>query len=137
MIENQGDFAERFEKLRGKQTYQELSDAIFQRFNVRITPQAMNKWAKQSGGITPDNARIIAEYFDVTPGWLLFGESAAAKIEDLVRDLPGDGAQQALDFLEYKTERASEFMAAEKLARYMSMIERIRADLHKRKNSDG
>ena len=137
MIKDQNDFGERFERLRGKMSYQDLSNAIFLKTGVRITAQAMNKWVKQGGGITPDNARIISQFFNVKPGWLIFGEGAGPgeHIDDLIRDLPETDNYQTLDFIEYKVERATQFMTAEKLARYMNMIDKIRSDLDKRKKT--
>lgn len=135
MVENQGDFGERFEKLRLGRSYQDLSDAIFESTKIRITPQAMHKWVKQGGGITADNARVVADSFEVSPGWLLFGEgeAPAPKLGDVVLDLPGDKPQQTLDFIEYQIQAGSKFIASEKLASYMTMIDRIRKDLKKRR----
>ena len=136
MVENQGDFGERFELLRAGRSYQELSDAIFERHQIRITPQAMHKWVKHGGGITPDNARIVADFFKVAPGWLLFGEGERpeAHVEDAIRDLPDDRCQQTLDFIEYQIQRSVPHMAAEKLSSYSTMISKIRADLERRKS---
>lgn len=135
MVENQDNFGERFEKLRDGQSYQDLSDAIFDRTKVRISPQAMNKWVKQGGGITESNARIVAEHFGVNPGWLMFGEGPAPepRIRHILQDLPVENAQQSLDFIEYQIQKAGKFIAAEKLPSYTKMIESIRKDLEKRK----
>lgn len=137
MVEKQGDFGTRFEELRDGMSYQDLSDAIFARAEVRITPQAMHKWVKQGGGITPDNARVVAEYFGVSPGWLLFGEGPEPqpRIRHILEDLPPENSQQSLDFIEYQLGRAGKFIAAEKMAHYMTMIEGIRQDLAKRKGN--
>ena len=135
MVEKQSDFGSRFEELRGDMSYNDLSAAILERFGARITAQAMHKWVKQGGGITPENARIVADYFGVNPGWLLFGEGPAPepRIRHILEDLPPEHSQQSLDFIEYQLSRAGKFIAAEKMASYMTMIESIRQDLAKRK----
>ena len=135
MIEKQGDFGARFEELRDGMSYNDLSAAIFERFGVRITAQAMHKWVKQGGGITPDNARVVAEYFGVSPGWLLFGEGPEPKpsIDKIFYEMPVDMAQQTLDFSEFNLNKCKKFIAAEKMASYMTMIDGIRRDLVKRK----
>lgn len=141
MVENdntEDTFAARFDALRGDRSYQDISDGIEKRFGVRITPQAMNKWVK-GGGIKPDNARVLADFFDVTPGWLLFGESPAKRqldVKDAVLELPGDQSQQTIDFIEYQLHRAAPMIARDKMAKYMTMIDGIRKDLSK-KQRDG
>ena len=95
----------------------------------------MHKWVKQGGGITPDNARVVAEYFGVSPGWLLFGEGDAPepRMRNALFEMPAENAQQSLDFIEYQLSRSGKFIAAEKMARYMTMIDDFRQDLAKRK----
>lgn len=134
MVENEDTFGSRFEALRGARSYQDLSDAIDKRYGLRISPQAMHKWVK-GGGITPDNAKIVAEFFGVTPGWLLFGEGADTRpsVEDAMQELPGDQQQQTIDFLEYQLHRSAPMIAREKLAKYMAMIDGIRRDLEKKR----
>lgn len=137
MVEESGTFAERFEKLRGALSYGRLSELIEERTGHRISGQAMHKWVKADGGITLENARVIAEFFGVTPAWLLFGEGPGPQhpdLADIIRGLPDDNPQQVLDFISYKIERAEGVIATDKMADYMKMIEGIRADMDRRKN---
>lgn len=138
MIENAKTFGERFETLRGPRSYQELSDAIFLKVGQRISPQAMHKWVKQSNGITIDNARLVAEFFEVSPAWLLFGEGEAKPppINRIVENLPADNQQQTLDFIEYQISKSEGMIASEKLTDYMAMIQRIREDMEQRRKGE-
>lgn len=137
MVENEDSFAARFEALRGARSYQELSDAIADAHDIRISPQAMHKWV-HGGGITPENAKVVALFFGVTPGWLLFGEGAESvpSVEDAVLELPGDQPQQTIDFLEYQLRRSAPMIAGEKMAKYMAMIDGIRKDLEKKRKGE-
>ena len=139
MVENESNFSERFEKLRAGRPYQEISDEIFQRFNVRISPQAMHKWVKVNGRISEDNARIVAQYFDVSPGWLIFGEGQPQRHRFLhiLENMSAENAQQSLDFIEYQLQKSERSIAAEKLPSYIKMIESIRQDLDKLKGNKG
>lgn len=135
MIENAKTFGERFENLRGDRSFQELSDAIQAATGQRISPQAMHKWVKQSNGISLENARLVAEFFDVSPAWLLFGEGEPKPppINRIVRDMPAESQQQTIDFIEYQLSKAHGFIAAEKLSDYMTMIDDIRRDMELKK----
>jgi transcriptional regulator with XRE-family HTH domain len=141
MVENTGTFAERFEKLRNGMSYQALSEAVEAKTGVRISGQAMHKWVSQDGGITLENARAIAMYFDVKPGWLLFGEGEEPThkpgLEEAISELPDDTPQRVLDFIQYNFERAEGLLASDKLAHYTAMIENIKRDLDARKQKDG
>lgn len=56
---------------------------------------------------------------------------------DLLQMLPLEAAQQALDFISYKFERAEGLAASEKMASYNRWVERITKDLADRKKADG
>lgn len=140
MVENEGSFAERFERLRNGVSYEKLSDAIAAKTGVRISPQGMNKWVTRSGGITMENAKAVAEYFSVSPSWLLFGEgkpSTSITLEDVISQLPDDNPQQTIDFIEYKLQRSEHLIASDKIARYMDMIDRFRKDIEQRRKGSG
>lgn len=138
MVEKIDTFAARFEKLKGPLSYQELSDAIFKKMAVRISPQAMHKWVKEDGGISIDNAKIVAAYFGKRPGWLLFGEgeeqAAGPNVNNLIVDLPEDSGQMTLDLLEFQLERGKGLIASDQVAGYFKMIDSLKKDLEKRKN---
>jgi len=133
MVEKVETFASRFERLRGDRSYQALSHAIFAKTEIRITPQAMHKWVATDGGITPENLKIVAGFFGVTRGWLLFGEGPGPDqkpdLTELLRALPENHPQQIIDFIEYKFERAENLIASDRLSDYMKMLESIRTDL--------
>jgi transcriptional regulator with XRE-family HTH domain len=141
MVENTGTFAERFEKLRNGMSYQALSEAVEAKTGVRISGQAMHKWVSQDGGITLENAQAIAAYFNVKPGWLLFGEGEEAAqqpgLEQAIGELPDDTPQRVLDFIQYNFDRAEGLLASDKLAHYTAMIDKIKRDLEARKKNDG
>lgn len=138
MVQNVDSFAARFEQLRGETSYQKLSDAVAAQTGVRISAQAMHKWVQQDGGITLENAKVIAEYFKVSPGWLLFGEGEGRPptIDSAIRELPAANKQQSIDYLEYQLKSAAPFMAAEKLAHYMTMIEGFKRDIARRRREN-
>jgi len=138
MVEKTGTFADRFERLRGGMAYQALSDAIYRKTGIRISPQGMHKWSK-GGAITPENLRVLSEFFGVREGWLLFGEGpeqAESSLNELVGALPDDSAQQVLDFIRYKIERADSLVASERLSHYLAMIDDIKKDMAERKKVD-
>lgn len=138
MIESDSSFAARFEKLRGETSFQKLSDAVAAQTGIRISAQAMHKWVQQDGGITLENAKAVAEYFKVSPGWLLFGEGQGQQptIDAAIREMPAQNKQQSIDFLEYQIKSAAPFMASEKLAHYMAMIERFKRDIERRREEN-
>lgn len=132
MVEKIETFAERFERLRGNTSYEALATGIELKTKVRISPQALHKWVK-GGGVAVENIRAVANYFGVSPGWLLFGEGAGPDatehLESALQDLPQESQQQVLDFITYKIERAEGLLANDKLARHMALIESFKRDL--------
>lgn len=60
----------------------------------------------------------------------------ADQFTEMVDAMPANDAQQVLDFITYKFERTEHLMAAEQAARYSKWIERITADLERRKADD-
>lgn len=135
MVEKTETFADRFEQLRGERSYEALSDDIAKKTRVRISAQAMHKWATKNGGITLENARAIASYFDVSPAWLLFGDGPGPRyhLTEAIQDLPEEAQQQVFDFIGYKFERAEGLIASDKLSNYLKMIQRFKDDLDGRK----
>jgi hypothetical protein len=121
--------AERFEKLRAGMSYQALSDAIFRKTGVRISPQAMHKWSK-GGNIDPDNVKPVCEFFGVTEAWLVYGagRESTLTIDGLVSSLPDEPYQRTLDFIRYQlTTSGSNLFAGEpeKLGDYLKFIDRL------------
>ena len=139
MVKNSDTFADRFEKLRDGMSFQALSDAIHRKSGTRISPQGMHKWAK-GGGIDPTSLRLVASFFGVNEAWLMFGEgdqARGASLEDAINDLGPESGQAVLDFFRYKIDTAESLVASDKLAHYVAMIERISADMEKKKKSGG
>lgn len=56
---------------------------------------------------------------------------------DLLKSLPLADAQQVLDFISYKFERAEGLVASDRMASYARWVERISKDLADRKKADG
>lgn len=121
-------FAQRFKQLRGRASYQGLSDAIFEKTGIRITPQAMHKW-NEGGQINRTNARILADFFGTNEAWLLYGvgPERSVIIEDLIRELDPASARQVLDYIRYHLERHSKQLTADKMQTYLDLIRRIDA----------
>lgn len=113
-------------------SFQSLSDAIRKKTGVSISAQAMHLWAN-GGGITEPNLKAVADYFGVSAMWLGFGvEPARESLEDVLRSMPPDDRQQALDFISYKLERNETLGTAERTAHYLSLIDRIKRDMQER-----
>jgi len=84
----------------------------------------------------PENLFKIARKLRKSAEWLVTGEGTQLpreEIYDALADLPDDNHQQALDFIQYRIEKADGMMATEKIARYVAMIEAFKQDLDKRK----
>lgn len=101
-----------------------------------VSAQAVTKWI-QTGQISRANATEVARILGVSLDALLGGgQSGRAQIGDAIDSLPEEQQQQVLDFIRYKIERSEDFIASEKAAHYMKMIDRIKADMEGRKGRD-
>ena len=107
-----------------------------------VSPNAARKWVQGLGMPELDTAIEIAKWAGVNINWLLQGtgpkrgdklETQALVLNEAVDSLPADDRQMVLDFMRYKIERADGFIAGERLARYLSMIDSIKADMAKKK----
>lgn len=136
MVEKVETFGERFDKLRGGMSYQALSDAIYRKTQLRVSPQAMHKWSK-GGGIEQDKLKLLAEFFGVTEAWLMYGESPPPTLDEAVGALPDESRQEVLDFIRYKYSRAEGLVASDIAGDYHAMIDRIRKDMDERLRRDG
>lgn len=139
MIESQNTFGERFNSLRGKMSYQALSDAIFTRFGVRITAQAMFLWVKKNGKITEENIKVIADFFNVREAWLRYGDGdkgCECELQGVIGALPQESQQQVFDFIQYKFERGGQLFAKQTLGDYLAMIDKIKHDLAAKRRKD-
>lgn len=77
-------FADRLLRLKGEESYESLASRMAKR-GIKITAQALHKWC-HGGGITPENAKEVAKFFEITPGELLFGEEQRKIGDDLSRE---------------------------------------------------
>lgn len=131
MVEKQAEtFAVRFERLRGGMSLQALSEAIERKAGVQISAQAMHKWT-QGGNISPENAKVIAEFFGVTEPYLIYGAGpmSATSLEQAIRSLPAESGQQTLDFVKYQLDRSRELFTNDHFSEYMAMIDRLISDM--------
>lgn len=76
--------------------------------------------------------------FSPTIASQIAGTEVMDPIGEAVSALPESDRQQVLDFIQYRWERAGELVASERAARYVTMIEGIKADMAKRtKDEEG
>jgi hypothetical protein len=76
-------FADRFMRLKGDESFQSLSDRMAKK-GLHISPQSLFKWSK-GGGVTPENLMLLAQFFDMSPGALFFGEDSS-RLHDVTED---------------------------------------------------
>lgn len=72
-------FAERLAWLKAGESYRERARKM-QDAGLKVTPQALRKWT-HGGGISPENVKAVARYFDVSPGNLYIGETDESSVE--------------------------------------------------------
>lgn len=76
--------------------------------------------------------------FSPTIATQIAGTEVMDPIGEAVSALPESDRQQVLDFIQYRWQRAGELVASERAARYVTMIEGIKADMAKRtKDEEG
>lgn len=111
---------------RGRQT------ALAKRFG--LTPNAARKWLLGIGMPELDKAIEIANAARVNVLWLLQGagpkrgdafDTTPGELLEAVQQLPANEGQQVFDFIRYKIERADGWFAADKLANYMLMLDKL------------
>jgi hypothetical protein len=74
--------------------------------------------------------------FSTTIAAQIAGTEAMDPIGEAVSALPESDRQQVLDFIQYRWQRAGELVASERAARYVTMIESIKADMAQRTKDD-
>lgn len=108
--------------------------ALAKRFGV--SQQAAKKWL--SGESLPELEKmiLIATWAGVNFNWLAQGtlpkkadyaDTKAHVLSEAIDNLPADSRQQVLDFISYKIERADGLFTAERMARYMTMLDSFKA----------
>jgi len=73
--------------------------------------------------------------FSPTLAAQISGVNAMDSIGEAVSALPEQDRSLVLDFIQYRWERAAPLVASEKSARYLAMIESIKADMLRRKGT--
>ena len=109
---------------------------------VGVTSSAINQI--ESGMTKAPRAEVmfaIADALDVDARELTFGEKVAMQAWDraifkIVDELPSEQKQEVLDFTLYKIERAQHLIASDKLAKYLTMIDKIKHDMAGKKKPD-
>jgi len=90
----------------------------------------------ESKNLKPENLFKIAKKLHKSAEWLVTGEGTQLpreEIYDALSDLPNDDPQNALDFIQYRIEKADGLMTSEKIGRYVKMIEAFKIYLENRK----
>jgi transcriptional regulator with XRE-family HTH domain len=135
-------FATRFLRLKEATglSYERLSDAVFDATGVRISGQAMHKWA-QGGNIEESQLETLAAYFKRTPAWFRYGIGPEISEEQIelsraITELPEQSRQQTLDFLKYQIERAQPLFSKQQTSHYLKMIDSIIKDMDGKKKQD-
>ena len=133
MIESIGNRIQRARKEAGI-TQQQLADAC------GISRSAVALWETgDTQAIKSEHIFKAARALNKNAEWLATGagpEQPNGVLREIIAALPDESAQQALDFILYRVERADGVIASEKIARYTAMIEAFKKDMAKRTGSN-
>jgi transcriptional regulator with XRE-family HTH domain len=86
---------------------------------------------KTKRNLGDDLARRIERKYGLPHGAL--DRSVGDELQEGIQALPEEQAQEVLDFIRYKFERAEGVIASEKAARYVKMIDGMIKDMQRRK----
>lgn len=101
-----------------------------------VSDAAVSKWLR-TGEVARDRLVDLARTLEISVDQLLTGAPApSSDVQEAFDSLPDADRQMTLDFLQYRWERAEGVVASEKIARYVAMIERIKADMKRRHEQD-
>jgi transcriptional regulator with XRE-family HTH domain len=98
----------------------------------KLTPNAVRKWLLGEGLPEMEVAIAIAKWGGVNFDWLMTGrgvkhgvnvDTKAIVLGEAIQELPEDERQQTIDFVRYKIERSTAALSAEKIGRYMVMLD--------------
>lgn len=115
-------------------TQQQLADIV----GVSRTAIALWEYG-YSKSIKAEHLFKAARALKKNPEWLANGQGAETPIgatDEIIHALPDDGGQQALDFIQYRIDKASNMIASDQIARYTALIDDIKRDLERRKQRD-
>lgn len=110
-----------------------------------VTPNTARKWLLGLGFPEMELCIQIANEAGVNIRWLLQGEGlkkgekadpAAEMLKEAIEDMPDQMRQASFDFIGYQLTKADGFIAPNKLASYMSMLERLKKSAPSRANSE-
>lgn len=117
-----------------KLTQEQLGEA------AGVSGAAVAQWENgDTKSLRPENLFKIARALKKSAEWLATGDGTELPREQLyeaLSELPDDNPQQALDFIQYRIDRAEGLMAADKMAHYHAMIEDFKRDLDERRKRD-
>jgi transcriptional regulator with XRE-family HTH domain len=100
---------------------------------MSVSDAAVAKWIS-TGEISRDKLVPLSRLLGISVDEVLTGEPAlGTEISRVLEALPPEDGQMALDFISYRWERAEGLVATEKFADYTAMIERIKADMARRR----
>ena len=101
---------------------------------MNVSDAAVTKWIA-TGEIARDKLVPLSRLLGISVDEILTGEPPlGTEIGRVIDALPPEDGQMALDFISYRWERAEGLVATEKFADYAAMIERIKADMSKRRS---
>jgi transcriptional regulator with XRE-family HTH domain len=129
-IEHIGDRIRRCRKQAGL-TQAEIGEA------AGVSQAAVVQWETgETKTLRAEHLLKIALKLKKSPHWLQTGkgeENPQRDIGGAIEALPDNGGQMILDFLQYRFEKAEGFIASDKIAHYLAMIEDFKRDLAARK----
>lgn len=89
-----------------------------------------------SNSLNAENLTKAAQRTGKNPKWLATGEGPEndpSALGAILQEFSDDTRQQTFDFIEYQIDRAKDTLGADKVNSYHKMIERIKADMAKKK----
>lgn len=102
---------------------------------ILISVAGVTKWLNGEGMPELEKAIALANWAGVNVTWLLQGaepkrgsqvDVSSLVLRDAIDDLPPSGSQATFDFIQFQLVQADGFIAPEKLARYMKLIDNIK-----------
>lgn len=105
----------------------------------KLTQRGVKRWFDGESFPGVDKAVSIATWANVNFEWLMTGRGTKKRdntmlnemrnILEILHNIPDGPKQDVLEFIQYRVERADPPFASDKAARYVKMIEGIKADL--------
>jgi transcriptional regulator with XRE-family HTH domain len=104
---------------------------------VGVSDTAVSKWINE-GTISRANAGKVAKALGISVDHLLHGpeDSVWELLAEPLKKLPVESQQDVLEYMRFKFERARSVIASDNIASYLTMIDRIKADMERLKKGD-